>query len=437
MLPIGLLSIALSALRTSSADRTPVWFGIFVCLYGIRLSGFSELIQPLAPEIFWVYLGNFITYVIITPFSLCIASLLGPGWKNTLRLSWQAAAIYALLTIMHDLIRQQPGAASWLNPYAVFTFAGIATVHAVVYWWQGKWPRELRVVLLGGLIFIVAASYQTLGGEVPVEPFAMLVFMTTVGYMVARRMIVGERKLAEVSRELELAREIQQSILPRELPSVEGLHVAASYLPMSAIGGDFYDFETGQESCLGVIVADVSGHGVPAALVASMVKMGFVAEIERLDRPGLALANINRMLCGRFEGAYVTASCAFIDPGNHKVRYASAAHPAPMLRRKDGSVEHLDRGGLLLAFDPDAEYGTAEVGLCSGDRLVLYSDGLVEAQNEDEIFFEKARLEQLLSVSAGMTPERLIDHVMSELRRWVGPERPIQDDVTMVVIDVT
>ena len=258
---MGLIAIASAALRLPSGDRAPIWFGLFGCLYGVRLAGHSELVQPLFPEVFWRYLDAFIPYTIIVP---------------------------------------------------------------------------------GGLVF---AAYQTLGGEVRLEPLAMLVFMTSVGYLVAQRMLAGERRLVSVSRELDLAREIQQSILPLVLPDIAGLRVAARYLPISNIGGDFYDFDTQRADRLGVIVADVTGHGVPAALVASMVKIAFVAEADRLDTPGAALTNINRTLCGRFAGAYVTACFGVIDRLNGRLSYSSAGHPAPMLRRamSSGSIDRHDR----------------------------------------------------------------------------------------------
>ncbi len=205
---------------------------------------------------------------------------------------------------------------------------------------------------------------------------------------------------------------------------------------MSAIGGDFYDFDTAQANRLGVIVADVSGHGVPAALVASMVKIAFAAEAERLDNPGLALANINRTLCGSFQGAYVTACCGFIDALSRRLSYSSAGHPAPLLRRRDGRVEQLQERGLLLAFDADAQYPTAEVALDLGDRLVFFSDGLVEACNARDEFFGDARLEQLVAASAAVTPDQFVDEIVAELRRWVGRDTPLQDDVTLVVVDV-
>ncbi len=434
---MGLIASAFAAFRRPSGDRTPLWFGVFGCLYGVRLAGQSQLIQPLFPEVLWRYLDAFINYAIIVPGGLFIESVLGPGWRLTLRKAWQAAAVFASLAILHDVLRRQPGATLWLTPPVVLTVGFIAMAHVLAHWSRGSWPREGRVVATGGLIFLGVAAYATLSeGAHLLEPLAMLVFMTSVGYFVAQRMLASERRLVAVSRELDLAREIQQSILPRALPDTPGLHVAARYLPMSDIGGDFYDFDTQRANRLGVLVADVTGHGVPAALVASMVKIAFAAEAERLDNPGLVLTNMNRTLCGAFAGAYVTACCGVIDGLNRKLSYSSAGHPAPLLRRSDGRVERLEQGGLLLAFDATAQYATAEVALNAGTRLVFFSDGLVEACNAGDEFFGDARLEQLLVASTAATPERFVDQIVAGLRRWVGPGNHLQDDVTVVVVDV-
>lgn len=437
IIAMSLVAGALAAFRRPLGDRTALWFGLFGWLYGVRLAGQSAFVQPLFPEVYWRYLDAFVTYAIIVPGGLFIESVLGPGWRLTLRRTWQAAAVYATLAIVHDLLRRQPGAALWLNPPVVLTVGFIAAAHLLAHWRRGRLPRDFRAVAAGALIFVGVAAYQTLSDAAEqLEASAMLVFMTSVGYFVAQRMLAGERRLVAVTRELELAREIQQSILPSALPETAGLRVAARYLPMSEIGGDFYDFDSHRENRLGVLVADVTGHGIPAALVASMVKMAFAAEAERLDNPGLVLTNMNRTLCGRFAGAYVTACCSVIDGLNRRLSYSSAGHPAPLLRGSDGRVTPLDQRGLLIAFDATAQYATTEVALNAGDRVVFFSDGLVEACNAGDEFFGDARLEQLVVASTAGTPEQFVDQIVAELGRWVGPDKHLQDDVTVVVVDV-
>ena len=434
---MGLVALALGAARWKSGDRSAVWFAVFAGLYGLRLAGQSQLFQPALPEIVWRYLGAFVTYIIVAPLALFLESLFGAGWRSSVRRIWQAILVYAPLALILDLVRGRPGeTARWLNGPVVLV-AGLAVVgHVVAFWRRDSWSAEFRLAAMGGLVFMGVATYQTFWGSLPLEPFAMLLFMTSVGYLVTRRMLLSERTLVAMSRELELARKIQQSILPRSFPDVPGLKVAACYLPMSQIGGDFYDFDTHHPGRLGLIVADVSGHGVPAALVASMVKIAFAAETERIDRPALALANINRTLCDRFEGAYVTAGCAFIDPVGLTLNCSNAGHPKPLLRRRDGRVEVVGEHGLLLAFDPLARYVDSEVPLQPGDRVVFYSDGLIEAANARDEFFGDARFGQVLAASSSAAPQEFIEELLRELRAWTGPDAELQDDVTVVVVDV-
>src|SRR3972149_6993702 len=170
IIAMGLIAIASAALRLPSGERTPIWFGPFEVLFDARLAGPSELVQPLLPEVFWRYLDAFITYAIIVPGGLFIESLFGPGWRFTLRRTWQAAAVYALLAILHDLVRRQPGATLWLNAPMALTAGGIATAHVLAHWRRERWPREFRVAVVGGLVFAGVAAYQTPGGAGPPRP---------------------------------------------------------------------------------------------------------------------------------------------------------------------------------------------------------------------------------------------------------------------------
>lgn len=442
ILALGLVSIAFGVLP--SRDRAPLWFGLFAALYGIRLVGDSELVRGLfgVAASFWQYLDAFITYVILTPGGRFLESAIGPGWHGALRRTWQALAVYAVLAIANDLWRGEPGATLWMNAPAVVAAGGIGVAHMIGHWRRRRWSREGLFVVAGGLGFAVVAFYETLSGggmlgeDIELEPLAMLIFLASLGFFVGGRLVAGERRLVAVSRELDLARQIQRSILPGANPVVPGLRVAARHLPMTDIAGDFYDFETTRPGCLGFIVADVSGHGIPAALIASMVKVAFAAEAARLEVPGLVLQNMNRTLCGKFERAYVTACCGLFTESGRRVAYSLAGHPAPLVRRAGGRLERLDQGGQPLAFDPEVAYPTAAVALDPGDRLLFFTDGLLEAPNLKEEFFGDKRLEQAIAEGVPLTAEEFAERLVVELRRWIGPGVPLHDDVTIVVVDV-
>jgi len=284
-----------------------------------------------------------------------------------------------------------------------------------------------------------SAIYETVMGHglldpIDVEPIAMLVFSGALGWLVLVRARDQETNYAALSRELELARSIQQSLLPRNMPDVPGLRFAGSYLPMSAVAGDIYEILPLRSGRMLVVVADVSGHGVPAALIASMVKIAVAAEADRYDTPGEILTGINRALTGKFESAYITACCAVFDPQRDVVCYALAGHPPPFLRRADGRIEPLDCGGTVLAFMPSSVYQTSEVSFEVGDRLLVYTDGLTEARRaNDEEFFGDAELARVLaSIRAS---DDLMASVLDAHRRWIGPDAALSDDVSLVVVE--
>src|SRR5262249_4458624 len=144
-----------------------------------------------------------------------------------------------------------------------------------------------------------------------------------------------------------------------------------------------------------ILVADVSGHGVPAALIASMVKVAFTSEINDTVDPGAILERMNKTLCGMFSRSYVTAACVIVRPGERTLQYALAGHPPPLLiGSQDGDAARLDERGIVLGFEPSATYSTTTVPIASGARLVLYTDGVTETPGPDDDLFGIERLRE-------------------------------------------
>ena len=203
---------------------------------------------------------------------------------------------------------------------------------------------------------------------------------------------------------------------------------------MAEVAGDLFDFVITPSGQLGVLVADVSGHGVPAAIVASMVKIALAVQEGEISDPGLVLTRMNRALCGRFELAYVTAVFALIDPAAGTLTYASAGHPSPLLRRAGGALESLDERGIVLGFLPDEAYTSAVVrDLAAGDRVVFYTDGITEAVRPDGEFFGDREFQQQLAGGSAQPAGPFMAALVDAARRWVGMD--FNDDVTVVVVD--
>src|SRR3984957_15138818 len=196
------------------------------------------------------------------------------------------------------------------------------------------------------------------------------------------------QQLLTIQKELETARQIQLSILPSVIPKIEGLDIAARYIPMTSVAGDFYDFIIVDKKHIGILVADVSGHGMPAALIASMLKIALSSQVAHAADPAQVRAGLNQALCGKFQHHYVTAAYLFVDMQKRTLTYAGAGHP-PMLLR-DGSskaVRNVVENGLFLGRFPSATYSSLELPLNAGDRVLLYTDGIPETTNPAGVEF--------------------------------------------------
>jgi len=441
-LTLGLASGAAAAVRTARHDRTLLWFSIFTFLYGLRLIARSDVVQAVTPlsKGAWHASADVITYVILIVAALLASAALAEGPRRVMRYMWIIDLAGAAVAIAWDSIVGRSGAAMPLNRVLVIGNIAVAVLSVALDTRRRRWTRDGWIVLAGASIFTGMALAENirgnLFGRVDAEPFAMLIQIVCLGYVVVNRMFQTERRVAAVSRELETARQIQQSILPKRAPTIDGLSVAAHYDSMAEVAGDFYDFVVTPSGQLGVLVADVSGHGVPAAIVASMVKIALAVQEGEITDPGLVLTRMNRALCGRFELAYVTATFALVDPTARTLTYAAAGHPSPLLVRATGSVESLDERGMVLGFLPDASYSSATVrDLAAGDRIVFYTDGITEASRADGEFFGDRQFLDVLTIGLPQPADRFLSTLVERARQWTGAD--FADDVTVVVVDCT
>ncbi|MGA7411500.1 MAG: SpoIIE family protein phosphatase [Bryobacteraceae bacterium] len=301
--------------------------------------------------------------------------------------------------------------------------------------------KEIPVIFLTGK---TESEDETRGFDVGAvdyihKPFSPAVVRARVQTHLALR---GTRQqlanqLLAIQKELALAREIQLSIVPKQIPRIQGLDIAARYSPMTSVAGDFYDFIPVDDKHLGVFIADVSGHGVPAALVASMLKIALASQTPNASDPAKVLAGLNQALCGKFQGHYVTAAYMFVDLEKNSIRYAGAAHPAMLLGNgSPGGTREVIENGLFIGMFPHATYSSIEVPVAPGDRAVLCTDGIPETTNAAEEQFEQERIQQFMETSAAPSSDQFCDDFLAELSRWSGrpPEAEQEDDITLVVV---
>lgn len=429
---IGLIAILVSQLLRRAETRALLFFGLMATLYGARIIADSWLPWGLGMRVRDTsYAVAWLTYVINIPAWALARRLLGDGWKGSLRWHLYAFIAFAPIALAADLATGHPGSLEAANNILVIA-GGLNILFNVLKTRSWSSP-ELRVILAGSLLFLVLALINNLSGLGILprgdlnETFGFAAFVLALGFAATRNVLRGERARVELAGELATAREIQQSILPRSMPDIAGLRFHAHYDPASSVAGDLYDFLRVDHARVGALVADVSGHGVPAALIASMVKIAVSSQSRLAHDPAALLREVHLTLRAQALRAFVTATYLYFDVERRCVEVANAGHPAPLLHRGDEVRELGPRGPVLGRFD--GTYTSESTALQSGDRILAYTDGVTEALNARGDAFGEDRLKDTLrgGVSA--------DDVARAVRQW-RDEKSEADDVTLVVIDV-
>jgi serine phosphatase RsbU (regulator of sigma subunit) len=246
------------------------------------------------------------------------------------------------------------------------------------------------------------------------------------------RLLEESLEKRRMEREMELAAEIQRSLLPSRAPQVPGFSLSGSNQPCLTVGGDYFDFGTGPEG-LRLALGDVSGKGTGAALIMAVLRATVRAHWHVLDTAD-ATTRINRTLCENIPtGKYVTFFLARLDPDSGHLRYVNAGHNPPLLVRADGSHEFLAEGGMVLGLIPEADYVEGQVELFPGDTLVVFSDGVTETWNVADVEFGEAGLLALAREARGLTAAEIESHLLAGLERFAGGAKAT-DDRTLIVL---
>ena len=239
-------------------------------------------------------------------------------------------------------------------------------------------------------------------------------------------------------RDLEMAARVQQRLLPESAPRVAGLDLAGGCLPMRAVGGDYFDFLTLDDRRLAVVIADVAGKGMPAALVMAAIAASLRSQAHQhiASLPRLAAVLNVQMHSWTDTSKFITLFYACLDRVERRLRYVNAGHNPPVLIRGGGEVRSLsEAGGLPLGMFPGAVYTQAEIDLARGDVLVAYTDGVTEACNAKYEEFGEARLIQTVRNAAPRPAEAIWQSVLGAVREWCAGA-PQADDITALVMKV-
>jgi sigma-B regulation protein RsbU (phosphoserine phosphatase) len=427
----GLVAAAFALIRRERVSLL-VYFALFAILYGARMwiqtrlfafifdgstvftrvSTAINYVVPVPGFLFFDAAGflrpkaRILTYSFFAVFATLTLATLITGTSNLYQQTNNVVVIAALLLLLTEPMRRHAADRGFIVARrGLLVFTGCALWDNVVGVFQSRLPR--------------------------IEPLGFVALLASLGYVVARQAMQREQQLADIQKELEVARRIQLSILPSEFPTSGKFHVAARYVPMTSVAGDFYDYVLADDSRAGLLIADVSGHGVPAALIASMVKLAATSQRSQADDPAALLLGMNSALHGNTQSQFVTAAYVYLDAQAKEFRYSAAGHP-PLLLLRNGQVTEIEENGLMLGAFDFAAYQTRSHSLQPGDRMLLYTDGILEAANSAGEFFGQENLSKLLRDTSTLGAHKAADQIIGSVQRWAKSQ---DDDLTVLVCD--
>jgi sigma-B regulation protein RsbU (phosphoserine phosphatase) len=447
-LMFGFIAANLAILRRRSGFRILLWLSIWSGAYGATLlCAPPSIISAYFPSLqTCVYTIDVVLSYLMMVFALFVwLELVRGQLRSFLKIMIGVGSVIALAGIGWFLVT---GSADnfWLsnNLCAAGTLLVLITVVSVKRLADRFLLLANRgIVMAGTFVFATQALYDNLARFFHYPTYRILgslgfaALLYALALVAAQSIFTNERRLFSIEIELETARQIQASILPAGVPEMSGLRLAAAYHPMTAVAGDFYDIIRLDEHQAGFLVADVSGHGVPAALIASMIKIAMQSVVSSARDPGEVLRRIGEILGGQLRGQLVSAAYLFVDLETCRARYSAAGHPP--LAYWDAAARQVlfvESNGLLFGVRKELEYPVREWTFQRGDRFLLYTDGLVEAENAAGEAFGEHRFSEIIRSHEQHPAGELSARLFDELRSWQTEPLSPQDDITWIIVDI-
>jgi phosphoserine phosphatase RsbU/P len=445
---IGLASCCLAAVRRRREARVFVWLGIWSALWGARLLAESAAVVAALPR--WaqniVPLLRIAASYLLLPVGLLAWVELSAGKFRlfiralifiSLAISLAGIGFFIVTGSDHKLILYN----NFLATVALLALVIVVVVPALSRKFLVLPNRAVMVV--GTLVFAGEALYFSLSRLLHYHSpttrltgsLGLAVLLFSFGYVATQLALASERRLVSIENELAIAREIQASILPDDNPKMKNLRVATAYHPMTDVAGDFYEFVPVDQNCIGFLVADVTGHGIPAALIAAMIKVAMQSVVHCAHDPGEVLRGLNAVLSAQLGPQLVSAAYLWLDTKNRIALYSAAGHP-PLLHCREGEFHRIESNGLLLGVFPDSDYPLCHIPILPGDRFLLYTDGVIEPENAHGDSFGEFKFEQVVRNNQSRPPSELLDQLLSEIRQWQPAAMAQRDDITVIAIEI-
>lgn len=417
-------------LRFSVIGAVMIFVAIAYFIYEDRVNGLPAI--SVCFRLLPVALSAFFLVVRLTPLRN----------RTTLIIGLYYLCLAGLMAMMAGLLVIAAPTTSY-ETYVLGTVVVIFCVYLASFY-KMKYLVPVYVIPLGAAITVIIAN-----GSIPVQRVLVLSntivvafvccllteLLDRIRYREFRSSRIIEARNVTLSKELALAMAVQRNILPHRVPVPDAVSVSAEYIPMNGIGGDLYDFvEFREQDAFGLFVCDVSGHGVSAALISSMVKAHLSTVRHSCTSPAALLGYINERLVGQIGDHFVTAFYGIYRAPDRTFTFARAGHCYPILDR-GGVITELRSHGSFLGRIGALALEEAVVGLDAGDRIIMYTDGIIEARADREGIFGEERLISAVREHRGLDNERHIGAIIDAVRRFQGRE-DFEDDVCIITMQV-
>ena len=390
-------------------------------LVSAKIRGFAQLLIESRGPYARAFENLIVALIIFSVASIGVESI--PGLPDWVMRTLHVAEIVVVAIFSFEYLLRIIAARNKLA--FIFSYQGLIDLVAIAPFYVGgfdaRWVRALRLLRLLRVLKLQTHYLEKVVEERTRE--------------LAEKNAALEKAQAQLKAELEVARSLQLAILPAAFPARPGCEGAARMIPATTMGGDFYDYIELPDGQIGLVIADVSGHGVPAAFFMAVARTNLRELAVRHTDPGDCLAQTNDALCAQNPlDLFVTVFYCILDPKTGVLHYANGGHNPPYVRRAAGPIESLNgAGGLVLGAMPGVRFPTHTVQLLRGDQLVLYTDGVTEAFNPSEELYGTERLVDEVRVHGSGTPAALVERICQSITNFAGTA-PQSDDITLTVL---
>lgn len=302
---------------------------------------------------------------------------------------------------------------------------------ALSSWFLNEWMGML-FSLLSSIVFFIADLLDSHSYLHPLTPYWNALVM--LGTFILFAKLISELKKA-IEKENTMALQTQQSLLPQKDPQICGFNILSIWQPAKVVSGDSYDFIPFSENMLGISLADVCGHGYPAALLMSNLQASFRVMAYNYQSPDEVCINLNNIISNyQIENKFISFFYGILDTKDKIFIYTNAGHPPPIVLRSSGKILHLSKGGLLFGVKAEASYEVDKIYLREGDRIFLFTDGIIETRNSAEEEFGEERLLEFLKTNINLSENEFREKLLETINKYGNGN--IDDDITLMVLSV-